>query len=196
MTPYQCRIRSTIALVSAYTLSGAIGASSATGITAGVPFTEQLDENTMSRTPAARIASTRSTVPPTLFTQYRSGCSIDSPTLLYAAKCTTCVTSRCLQRSVTSARSWMSPTTQLGTEERRLVAVLHRVEDDDVRALLAEHAHGVGADVAGAAGDEDGHGGVHSERCERGGCPPIDRRVYGGAAAGDRRSLHRRSPDG
>jgi hypothetical protein len=41
-------MRSTIALVSAYTLSGEMGASSVTGTVVGVPLTEQLDENTIS----------------------------------------------------------------------------------------------------------------------------------------------------
>ena len=50
-------------------LSGWIGASSVTGTTAGVPYTEHDDEKTMSLTPAVSIASTSFTVPVTLFSQ-------------------------------------------------------------------------------------------------------------------------------
>ena len=63
-----------------------------TGTVVGVPYTEHDEENTNSRTSAARHASISSTVPATLFRQYLAGDTIDSPTDLYAAKWTTCVT--------------------------------------------------------------------------------------------------------
>jgi hypothetical protein len=48
-----------------------------------------------------------------------------------------------------------------GVEHGLLATALQRVEHDDVAAELAEPADGVGADVAGTAGDEDGHPGEH-----------------------------------
>src|SRR3954465_12301246 len=77
VTPYQWRIRSVLAFDSAEILSGRIGAPSLTGTSAGLPYTEHDDEKTMSLTPAVSIASTNFTVPVTLLSQYRDGCSID-----------------------------------------------------------------------------------------------------------------------
>src|SRR6187401_290925 len=70
VTPYHRSTRSTIALLSAYTLSGWIGADSTTGTVAGVPYTEHDDEKTMSRTPAFIAASTSVAVPSMLLRQY------------------------------------------------------------------------------------------------------------------------------
>src|SRR6478609_5561798 len=106
---YHRRIRSVVALDSAYTLSGWIGAASVTGTTAGVPYTEHEDENTIWSMPTAESASANLAVPATLLIQYRCGLDIDSPTFLYAAKWTTCSTPRRSHRSTTRSLSAMSP---------------------------------------------------------------------------------------
>ncbi|CAB4886391.1 unannotated protein [freshwater metagenome] len=86
VTPYQCSTRSVIALVSAYTLSGPMGADSFTGTVAGVPYTEHDEENTNCETPAPNTASMSRAEPSTLLRQYLAGLRMDSPTFLCAAK--------------------------------------------------------------------------------------------------------------
>jgi N-acetylglucosaminyl-diphospho-decaprenol L-rhamnosyltransferase len=76
-----------------------------------VPYTEHDDENTTCCTPASTAASSRWTVPSTLLWKYFDGRCIDSPTFLYAAKCTIVSTSCSRQTDVTSPSSAMSPTT-------------------------------------------------------------------------------------
>ena len=49
---------------------------------------------------------------------------------------------------------------EVGAQQRGAVAELHGVEHDQRSALFAQHAHGVRTDVAGAAGDENGHGSI------------------------------------
>ena len=131
--------------------------SSVTGTVSGVPLTEHDEENTIWSTPARSRASTNCTVPATLFIQYRVGCCIDSPTLLYAAKCTAWVTPWSAQ--VPSDRI---PVGDVGDHQRHAgdrlrIAELERVEDDDVDPVGLEAADRVRADVAGAAGDENAH---------------------------------------
>ena len=72
--------------------SAGVGSVSATGIRSGSPYTAAVEENTMRRVPATRIASSRASVPPRLFSQYRVGLATDSPTSDLAAKCSTAST--------------------------------------------------------------------------------------------------------
>ena len=98
----------------------------------------------------------RCRLPATLLSQYRDGFSIDSPTLLYAAKCTAWVT------PCSARRGHRVAVGDVGDDEghagdRLRVAQLQRVENDHVGAVGLQAADGVRADVAGAAGDQDGH---------------------------------------
>ena len=67
------------------------------------------------------------------------------------------VSTRCSASTrATSAASPVSPWTKLAVQHRAAKAGGQIVERDDALAALAELARDVAADVAGAAGDEDG----------------------------------------
>ena len=98
---------STATLVAPYGLAGSAGAVSLIGTLAGSPYTAAVEENTIRRTPASRIASSSATEPPRFADQYWSGYATDSPTSDLAAKWSTASTP---SASTLAASLRMSPT--------------------------------------------------------------------------------------
>ncbi len=101
---------STATLDPPYGLVGRVGSVSSIGTRSGSPYTAAVEENTIRRVPATRIASSRSSVPPRLFSQYSVGLAMDSPTSDRAAKCSTASTP---PASTAAASAWTRPATKV-----------------------------------------------------------------------------------
>ena len=128
-----------------------------TGTTAGVPYTEHDDENTMSLTPAVSIASTSFTVPVTLLNQYRDGLLHRLADALVRGEVDDLGDVASVHSSTTRSRSAMLPSTSSAS----ITALRwpYSIESSTTTSWpkRGQPANGVRADVAGAAGDEDAH---------------------------------------